>query len=1137
MSANRPAHVGSGSPAAESIEAEAFPGDDSQTGSSRRRSRPEINRRVPQQSFAYGAPSDGKTAHRRSISSSGRRSVGADAASPGLESGPSSPVKTASHELPASSDAGFPAPSLSAAARYAALKAKKQRGSISTAKLDLTTASSPAPRRSSRLSTASESQDADNASRVRTIHEIEEDQPVDSDDDELNELGKARKSSVPPPSRPPSHTQPPHDSGSHRPEAMNGMAYNSFFVRAPPLGFSPGPSDESNRLVMPSSLLRGAQRPSHDPLSPGRDRDFDLRREMDSIRSSDAGESRSYASEEAFVRRAADKDRTPPAREPQQSTGPTGWLGKLSPWRHNGNGNGNGETRQGSSHLRETSGDEAERDDRSMSARRKPRTSDDKTYRPPKDFDHDTSDEEEGGAQGSRRRRKSTTKGPSARGGRDDAKIWADKRRKGRRSAGNGHASDDADESIAAEPVGTSAQAMEREPEAAYRDSSASTLRPFSDSATLKAVAFFVLTLAVLSSLATRSDAPQSSSSTGLHLGLPRFFNFAWRQTHGASIPRGPPPSDFEGFVARLLSLEGRVGALSVSSASLQTSHSQLVRQVKDLELGSKEVKTLLRKLEDQGSATQAHFSSRGKALEESGKQLRLQVERLEKQIAARAQELSSSIDTLDARQDDTKKKLESRLEKLHADLQKTEARIQEVASRAQEADDIARRAQVALQPLLEANLPAQMPVKIDKRTGKPTVEPWFYESLKAVLSAPAKVDTDSNAGSVAGSDPQSWTSFKRAHEGALRALIADETSSVLDLQRKSGGKHALLSRSDFLEVLKAEIEGLKGVLEQTFNDNAQEMQSDILAKVRAQQSMYEEAGSWSKKGRPAGGSPPAASRWEGLPSLADLRSSDGKDPRESILTLLDAALEAYSADKINKADFALYSAGGRVIPSMTSPTFTLSAGKKASGRLGWLAGLGLLGGSSGQSPQLRARSPVVALHHDNAPGMCWPFSGQSGQLGVQLARQALVTDITIEHPPSTLTFGDSSSAPREITVSALVERPEDQRKLAEWRSRQAAESQQQSESEDEDEPGVIDVVEAPPSPNHLQLASFTYDALGRPGGLHRSTQTFSVPAEVQALGIPVSILQVRVLSNHGEKAYTCLYRVRVHGEVWKDVV
>lgn len=97
--------------------------------------------------------------------------------------------------------------------------------------------------------------------------------------------------------------------------------------------------------------------------------------------------------------------------------------------------------------------------------------------------------------------------------------------------------------------------------------------------------------------------------------------------------------------------------------------------------------------------------------------------------------------------------------------------------------------------------------------------------------------------------------------------------------------------------------------------------------------------------------------------------------------------------------DFALYSAGGRVIPSITSDTF-----EQPIPRWG-----GLL-----KPKVILGRPPATALVPDVNVGNCWPFAGAKGQLGIKLARRVHVSDITIEHAAREVSF-DMAAAPRDI--------------------------------------------------------------------------------------------------------------------------
>lgn len=60
-----------------------------------------------------------------------------------------------------------------------------------------------------------------------------------------------------------------------------------------------------------------------------------------------------------------------------------------------------------------------------------------------------------------------------------------------------------------------------------------------------------------------------------------------------------------------------------------------------------------------------------------------------------------------------------------------------------------------------------------------------------------------------------------------------------------------------------------------------------------------------------------------------------------------------------------------------------------------------------------------------------------------------------------------------------------------------------------------------------LRLASVTYD-VNNPSHI----QTFSIPKEIQDLGIDIGVVVFEIEDNWGDDQYTCLYRVRVHGEM-----
>ena len=127
--------------------------------------------------------------------------------------------------------------------------------------------------------------------------------------------------------------------------------------------------------------------------------------------------------------------------------------------------------------------------------------------------------------------------------------------------------------------------------------------------------------------------------------------------------------------------------------------------------------------------------------------------------------------------------------------------------------------------------------------------------------------------------------------------------------------------------------------------------------------------------GKKALATPPAAPQapatgWWSKPATganADLRikSVDGQDVSALITQLVDNAVSRIEKDGIAKPDFAMHSAGARVIPSLTSPDLELRPKGLGSQIAGLFTGKGYFG----------FLPPITALHHDTHPGRCWPFA------------------------------------------------------------------------------------------------------------------------------------------------------------------
>lgn len=251
------------------------------------------------------------------------------------------------------------------------------------------------------------------------------------------------------------------------------------------------------------------------------------------------------------------------------------------------------------------------------------------------------------------------------------------------------------------------------------------------------------------------------------------------------------------------------------------------------------------------------------------------------------------------------------------------------------------------------------------------------------------------------------------------------------------------------------------------------------------------------------------------LKSGTVIKTSDGKDVSTIIGELVDEALSVFAQDGIGKADFALYSAGGRVLPSLTTPSYEIKPSSWFTYVLGWPFGRGFATGLP----------PVTALTSDLNLGRCWAFSGTHGQLAIVLARQVHISEFSIDHARPSF---DVRSAPKQITFWGFVEGADNLEKYEAYRERIDAQRAEATLDGEILDPEPI-LHGAPRGIPYLHLSTVTYD-IHSPSHI----QTFSIPQEIQDLGIDIGVVVFEINDNWGDDNYTCLYRVRVHG-VEKD--
>lgn len=190
------------------------------------------------------------------------------------------------------------------------------------------------------------------------------------------------------------------------------------------------------------------------------------------------------------------------------------------------------------------------------------------------------------------------------------------------------------------------------------------------------------------------------------------------------------------------------------------------------------------------------------------------------------------------------------------------------------------------------------------------------------------------------------------------------------------------------------------------------------------------------------------------------------------IKKIVKNVLAIYDADKTGLVDYAMETMGGQILTTRCTENYHY--GKAVVSVLGiplWYP----------------VNSPRTVITPSINPGECWAFQNFPGFVVIQLSNMVEIEAFSLEHISKLLVpDGKIDSAPKEFEVYGLT-------------------------LENDKEP--------------VKLGTYFYDYDGEP------LQFF----EVQNRGHVFDIIELRIISNHGNPNYTCLYRFRVHGKLGRE--
>lgn len=198
------------------------------------------------------------------------------------------------------------------------------------------------------------------------------------------------------------------------------------------------------------------------------------------------------------------------------------------------------------------------------------------------------------------------------------------------------------------------------------------------------------------------------------------------------------------------------------------------------------------------------------------------------------------------------------------------------------------------------------------------------------------------------------------------------------------------------------------------------------------------------------------------------------------IMEFVDRAIDIHNADRTGRIDFAMKAAGGRIIAASRTET-----GKPASNAnfISWIGSV-LPYGRNG-------RSVDAVLEPNTKLGQCWPMDGTRGFVIIQLSKPIYVSHVSLEHVHYSMAV-DPTTAPRNFELTGMTQAD------------------------------VAAFMKDDSAAKGTALGKFAYK-LGA-----KTVQTFPT-TPVRSL-FPYA--RVDFTSNYGNADYTCIYRIRIHGNV-----
>lgn len=243
-----------------------------------------------------------------------------------------------------------------------------------------------------------------------------------------------------------------------------------------------------------------------------------------------------------------------------------------------------------------------------------------------------------------------------------------------------------------------------------------------------------------------------------------------------------------------------------------------------------------------------------------------------------------------------------------------------------------------------------------------------------------------------------------------------------------------------------------------------------------------------------------------------------GNGTQIALSMLIKQSIQRYISHTIAKVDFADSASGAKVISQHTSKSYDWKKGL-ALPDFYFHKFLDILGFG-----RMKVNHPTTAFSSDVRLGSCWPFNGAQGQIGIDLGKRVILSDVGLVHVRADQS-PNPSSAPRTVSVHAYIEGNAMRERLNHVLNDGTVEEQET----DGNLKCVLNSSFKIP-PEYVKIMTFEYDVYNG-----EEFQVFPVPAYIQRLNVATSRVVFSFENNWGHEDFTCIYRLRLFGEPYYD--